>query len=129
MDFLYFYTEIKLWTIRSSRILEIKDILCEKEPMPQNNEVYGSSYVEHHLTVLCQFWHFLLSYKLCFLAKEATLLFIHWLIHSVSFATMPSVPKIKIKNKNPKFHFVKHSKTNCTMQKYWQRGFIWMVTP
>ena len=32
-------------------ILEIKDILCEKEPMPQNNEVYGSSYVEHHLNI------------------------------------------------------------------------------
>ena len=49
MDFLYFYTEIQLWTISSSRILEIKDILCEKEPMPRNNEVYGSFYVEHHL--------------------------------------------------------------------------------
>ena len=49
MDFLYFYTEIYLGTIRSFRILKIKDILCEKEPIPQNNEVYGSSYVEHHL--------------------------------------------------------------------------------
>ena len=24
-------------------------ILCEKEPMPQNNEFYCSSYAEHHL--------------------------------------------------------------------------------
>ena len=34
-----------------SWILEMKDILCEKKPMPQNNEVYSSSYVEHHLTI------------------------------------------------------------------------------
>ena len=33
-------------------MLEIKDILCEKEPMPQNNQVYGSSYMEHHLKSL-----------------------------------------------------------------------------
>ena len=51
MDFLYFYTEIQL-TISSSRILEIKDILCKKEPMTQNNEVYSSSYVEHHLIII-----------------------------------------------------------------------------
>ena len=48
MNFLYFYTEIELWSISSSRILEIKDILFEKEPMPQNNGVYCSCYVEHH---------------------------------------------------------------------------------
>ena len=30
-------------------ILEIKDILCGIEPMPQNNEVYYSSYAEHYL--------------------------------------------------------------------------------
>ena len=29
--------------------LKSKIVLCEKEPMPQNNEVYCSSYVEHHL--------------------------------------------------------------------------------
>ena len=35
----------------SSCIIEIKDILCEKELVPQNNEVYGSSNVEHHVII------------------------------------------------------------------------------
>ena len=50
--FFSFFTEIWLWTISSSCILEIKYILCEKQPMPLNNEVCGSSYVEHHLRTL-----------------------------------------------------------------------------
>ena len=55
MDFLYFYTEIELWTISSSHILEIKDILCEKKPTPQNNEGYSTSYVKHHLKLYTVF--------------------------------------------------------------------------
>ena len=42
--------------------------------------------------------------------------------------SLPRVPTSKFK-KSPKLHFVKHWKTNCTMQKYCRRGFIWMVTP
>ena len=42
----------RIW-IFSSLILEIKDILCGKEPLPQSNEVYhyDSSYLEGYLTV------------------------------------------------------------------------------
>ena len=40
----------------SAHPLSLKSkIFCEKEPMPQNNEVYGSSYVEHHLKLVIKF--------------------------------------------------------------------------
>ena len=53
MQMVFFILILKYnYEFRSSRILKIKDILCEKEPMPQNNEVYSSSYVKHHLTTL-----------------------------------------------------------------------------
>ena len=52
MDFLYFYNEILLWTISPSSILKINNILCGKEPLPQNNEVYYRSYVKHYLILI-----------------------------------------------------------------------------
>ena len=40
----------------------------------------------------------------------------------------PLTPKSA--KKNAKYYFVKYWKTvNGTMQKYCQKGFIWMVTP